>query len=81
MQKSQEEMIQEIYQTITQLSTVLLGVPNTANGGLVKDVKSLKVDTKEIGHSLGKLKKSFWLLVGVLIGTGIVTGWAYFIGG
>ena len=70
--KSPRQMIEEIHETTIRLSTVLLGVPGTANGGLVQEVKSIKVDIRELGHSHGKLKKSFWILVGVLAGSSVI---------
>ena len=63
--KTQEQMIREIHETTIELKTVLLGVPETQNGGLVQDVRDLAT-------SHYKLKKHFWILVGLLIGSGIL---------
>ncbi len=48
--------------------TVLLGV--NGKDGLVDEVKSLAQ-----GH--GRLKKNFWILVGILLGSGVIGGSAY----
>ena len=55
----------EIMREQTVLHTVLLG----ANGaeGLVEEVRS-------IAKGYGKLKRNFWTLVGILIGSGIIGG-------
>lgn len=58
--KTQKQLIEEIHTTTTRLSTVLLGVPGTANGGLVQEVKGIKVNLKDLGKSHGKII-SFWL--------------------
>ncbi len=68
--KTQKQMIQETYENVTRLSTVILGVPGTENGGLVAEVKSLS-------GSHYRLKKSFWMLIGILIGSGILGAGAY----
>ena len=49
----------------TVIHTVLLG----ANGaeGLVEEVKS-------IAKGYGKLKRNFWMLVGILVGSGVIGG-------
>ncbi len=55
----------EIMKEQTVLHTVLLG----ANGaeGLVEEVKS-------IAKGYGKLKRNFWMLVGILVGSGVIGG-------
>ncbi len=63
----------DIRQEQTVLHTLLLG----ANGaeGLVDEVKSLAR-----GH--GRLKRNFWMLTGILVGSGIIgTGYGILNGG
>ena len=76
-EKTQKQLIQETHESVGQLTTVLLGVPGTQNGGLVKEVKDVKLDIKELGRSHGKLKRNFWLLIGILIGSGVVGSGIY----
>jgi len=76
-EKTQEELIQETHETVIQLNTVLLGVQGTANGGLVKEVKDIKVNVSQLGRSVGKLKRNFWLLIGVLVGSGVLGSGIY----
>ena len=52
---------------VVQISTVLLGVPETKNGGLMEVVERNR-------DSISTLKKCFWVIVGILIGTGILYG-------
>ena len=70
--KSQEQMIYEIHDVSTRLETVLLGVPGTSDGGLVKEVRDIKIDVKELGQSHNKLKRTVWILIGVLAGSGVL---------
>ena len=66
------KLLEETHDTMTQLKTVLLGVPGTDDKGLVGDVKEVKVVQREQGKSIGKIKKNFWLLVGTLVGSGVL---------
>lgn len=75
--KTQKQMIQETHQTVTQLNTVLLGVPNTDDRGLCGEVKDVKLVVSDLGKSHGKLKRNFWLLVGTLAGSGAIGGGIY----
>jgi len=62
------------HEAIIEIHTVLLG----ANGddGLVGDVKRCAVAIKEESCELSKLKKIVYTLVGVLVGSGVITGGA-----
>ena len=62
---NQKQLIQEIHETVTILKTVLLGVPGTEDNGLVG-----KVD--EVHRSHYRLKRNFYILIGVLVGSGIL---------
>lgn len=76
MAKTNRQLIEETHETVIELKTVILGVPGTSNGGLVKQVN-------EISKSNNRLRRNFWILVGLLIGSGIIgTGvWRLIIGG
>ena len=41
-------LLEETHNTVTQLRTVLLGVPNTDDRGLVGEVKQIKTDVNEV---------------------------------
>ena len=82
--KTQEQMIQEIYESVTTLTTVLLGVPGTDETGLVGEVKQVKYNAKVQWENYNRLSTSVWLLWGIVlavavIASGIVTlangGW------
>ena len=66
--KTQAQMIQDIYVRVEKLSTVLLGADG--DEGLVGQVS-------EIAKSHYTLKNRFWILVGILIGSGIIGGGIY----
>lgn len=55
----------EIMKEQTVLHTVLLGADGAE--GLVEEVKS-------IAKGYGKLKRNFWMLVGILVGSGAIGG-------
>ena len=60
-------LLQNVKDDQTEIKTVLLGVPNTDDTGLVGEVK-------ELARGHGRLKKNFWILVGLLIGAGVISG-------
>ncbi len=62
---SQKKMILELY-------TTLLGVKGTAEKGLVGDVKEAFDEIKKLNNKHNKLSLRFWILVGVLSGSGIL---------
>jgi len=59
------EMIKQIY-------TVLLGVPNTEEKGLVWDVKQLAENLNDLNNRHNTLNRKFWMLVAGLIGSGVL---------
>lgn len=59
--KQQEEM----YEAVIELKTAVIGA--NGKGGLLDKVEALAQ-----GH--GKLKKNFWMLVGILSGSGVLAG-------
>lgn len=75
--KPQKQLILETHQAIIQLSTVLLGVPDTEDKGLVGEVKDVKLNLNNLGKSHNKLKKNFWILVGALVGSGAIGSGIY----
>jgi len=82
-EKSQRQLIQETHQSVSMLTTVLLGVPGTDDTGLVGEVKQIKLNMKEQWKSHSKLSMRVWILWGAIlaiavIASGIVTlagGW------
>ncbi len=64
--KSPEQMLTEIHDKVTRMETVILGVPDTDNRGLCGEVKNLR---KDMNH----FKRNFWVLVGVLTGSGVIS--------
>ncbi len=50
---------------VTIIHTVLLGVPDSENGGLVSSVKNLRKDHES-------LKQRFWILVVALAASGVL---------
>lgn len=76
-EKTQKQLIQEIHSTSLETRTVLLGVPGTSDGGLVKEVLNNKKEMRDIGKSHGKLKRTVWWLIGMLVGSGVIGASTY----
>ena len=73
LNKEERERLDEVRDSVIIIKTVLLGTDG--DNGLVGDVKRLAV-------SHFKLKKSFWVLVSFLAGSGVLGGglWALLAG-
>ena len=67
----QAKKIDEALEAIVEIRTVLLGAKGEEKGGLCNDVKAQRQD-------LNALSLRFWILVGILVGSGILGGsiWA-----
>ena len=76
-EKTQKQLVQETHQTVTELKTVILGIPGTEDTGLYGEVKAVKLVVNGVAKSHGKLKRNFWLLVGTLVGSGVIGGGVY----
>ena len=63
--KTDRELIEEIYEKVTTLSIILLGVPATEDKGLCGEIKYLRRD-------VNRFKRNFWVLVGILVGSGVL---------
>ena len=67
----QAKKIDDALEAIVEIRTVLLGAKGEDGGGLCNDVKAQRQD-------LNALSLRFWILVGILVGSGILGGsiWA-----
>lgn len=72
-EKTQKQLIQETHETVGQLSTVLLGVPGTEDGGLVREVKDVKSHAISNTKAITKIK----VIIAGLVGSGIIGGTIY----
>ena len=61
--KDEKKMVQETHDDMIEIKAVLLGVDGA--NGLVDDVK-------HIASSHYKLRLRFWILIGILVGSGIL---------
>ena len=62
--KDEKAILVKTHDKVIELTVILLG--SRGDNGLIGDVKRLSSN-----HS--KLRRNFWLLVGVLIGSGIIS--------
>lgn len=69
-----DEAIYDVRDRLIRMETVLTGVPGTDDKGLVGNVKDNREDLDATRKKVGRLEIKFWLLVGLLAGTGILGG-------
>ena len=62
--KEERDILVKTHDKVIELTVILLG--SRGDNGLIGDVKRL-------ASSHSKLRRNFWLLVGVLIGSGIIS--------
>lgn len=74
--KTQKEAIFDIHQRVMRIETVVVGVPNTDDKGLVGEVEKGKNDRNYLHKKLGKLELRLWILIALLIGSGVLGGTA-----
>ncbi len=63
--KDEREKLDRTHDTVIEIKTVLLGTDS--DNGMVGDLKRL-------AKSHYKLRTNFWLLIGILVGSGILGG-------
>lgn len=68
--KTQKQLIQEVHQG-------MYGVPGTDDRGLMGDMRDMRGRINGLGTSHGRLKRNFWILVGILTGLGVLGGSTY----
>ncbi len=67
---TEQDMVEKwdaIHADVTSIKTCLLGVENSSDDGLVGKVNRLD-------DEVGKLKRSFWMLIAFLVGSGVISG-------
>lgn len=76
MDAEERQILSEIKEDVVEIKTVLLGVPDTEDTGVVGDVKDLKRK-----HS--KLSQRVWILIAFLAGSGVLGAgvWGLFFNG
>ena len=74
--KNADEAIFNVYRCMVRIEAVLLGVPDTADKGLVGQVIDNKNDLDCTRKKLGKLDVRVWVLIALLTGSGILGGTA-----
>ncbi len=62
--KTQKQMVQETHDSMLRLETKLPFIQ--------EDIVENTTRIDSIGNSHGKLKRNFWTLVGILIGSGVI---------
>lgn len=69
-----EDAIYEVRERMVRIETVLTGIPNSDDKGLVGTVNGNHDDIDATRKKVGRLEIRFWLLVGLLGGTGVLGG-------
>ncbi len=57
---------------VIEIKTVLLGVPNTEDGGLVREIRDMRENQDSLNKKHNKLSQKFWILVAFLAGSGVL---------
>lgn len=69
-----EDVIYDIRERLVRLETVLTGVPGTNDKGVCGTVDKNRADLDATRKKIGRLEIRFWLLVGLLAGSGVLGG-------
>ncbi|MBU1307865.1 MAG: hypothetical protein KKF33_20365 [Alphaproteobacteria bacterium] len=70
--KEEKQMVQEARDIARDLKVVLVGM--NGDEGLCGRVDTVIKSVGDLASSHGKLKRNFWLLVGILGGSGVIGG-------
>lgn len=83
MDEDEKRLIRETHDSVLKLTVTLLGTPDTEDTGLMGEVKNMQDAHNCLAKKHTKLSHNFWILVGILIGSGILgTGiWGLFFNG
>lgn len=72
MEKSDRQLLEETHGSVIELKTVILGISGTADKGLVGKVNDVSHKVNNVVKNHSKLSRNFWILVGILIGSGLL---------
>lgn len=67
-----KELLEKTHDTVIELKTILVGMPDSEDKGLVGELKDLKTDVKELNCRHRRLSRNFWILIGILAGSGVL---------
>lgn len=73
-----EDAIFDVRERMVRMETLLIGVPDTADNGLVGKVKENCDDLNYTRKKVGKLEIRFWIVIAFLAGSGALGGTALF---
>jgi|TARA_Y100000310_G_scaffold2292_1_gene2870 hypothetical protein len=65
--REERQLLNETHDTVIRIGSIVYGTPGTADEGMVGEMKGLR-------NSHFKLRRHFWTLVGVLVGSGVLGG-------
>ena len=65
--KSPQELLEETADKVNRIYTAFFGEPGTEDKGMMGEFQSVR-------DSHYKLKRQFWILIGILVGSGILGG-------
>ncbi len=73
--KDERRVLDETNANGKELKTCLLGAGG-ADTGLVGEVKNIKLNHQALERKHYKLSKTFWIVVGILVGSGVISAGA-----
>jgi len=66
------EILQETHKMVIELKVVLLG--KNSDRGLVGKVNDLSHNCNDLEEKHNRLSKTLWILIGILMGSGLIGG-------
>lgn len=66
--------LETVDRKLERIATCLVGIPNTGDTGLVGKVNYMEQRQTCFDQGLNRLKRHFWMLVAMLVGSGVLAG-------
>ncbi len=67
-----EEQLKQISDDVIEIKTVLLGVPNSEDTGLVGEIRDIRESHDCLSKKHYKLSQRVWILIAFLAGSGVL---------
>ena len=71
------DCVEKLHRDVLEIKTTLIGIPDSADSGLLGEIKQIKLNGYNLNHRVRRLSQKFWLLVGILAGSGVIGSGLY----
>ena len=72
MDAEERQILSEIKEDVVEIKTVLLGVPDTEDTGVVGEIKNMRESHDCLSKKHNKLSQRVWILIAFLAGSGVL---------